>query len=134
MCLTCNVFVLQCLYSCMHPLMDGFEVTKMGDDDSSFKLMCDTVASGRPASYVSLMMLNPLTADLPPIAIDAFPTCNSFDSEFVRWHWERVTELVNTKMAPLGLSVQGCATDGDARRYKIQKEVPCHLTSYHTTP
>ena len=40
----------------------------------------------------------------------------------MRWHWARVTELVNEKMEPLGLSVQGCATDGDARRYKIQKE------------
>ena len=105
----------------MHPKMEGFAVTKIGNDPGSFERTCDVVAKGRSASCASLLMINPLDPRLPAIATDCFPTCNSFDAEFVAWHWKMATGIVNKRLQPLGLKVLGCASDGDARRFKQRK-------------
>jgi hypothetical protein len=77
-------------------------------------------ASMQRAFYLRLVMINPLHADLPSLAVFAHGVCNRFKSNFIRESYRLIDELVQQHISPhLGVHV-GHASDGDARRFSNQ--------------
>lgn len=76
------------------------------------------------ASYVRVIMLNPLCDWLPPMTVHMNATCNKFDHHpHVTSQWSNTLKEFNRCLRPLGCNHTGRGSDGDARRFKIQYEM-----------
>ena len=76
------------------------------------------------ASYVRVIMLNPLCDWLPPMTVHMNATCNKFDHHpHVTSQWSNTLKEFNRCLRPLGCNHTGRGSDGDARRFKLQYEM-----------
>ena len=74
------------------------------------------------AGHARLVILNPLHDQLPRMVISFSPTCNKFTAADVGAQWDDLQPLLKKHLEPIGMEVVGCASDGDARRFKQQKQ------------
>jgi hypothetical protein len=73
------------------------------------------------ASYICLVMINPLHLDLPKLAVLVHGTCNRFSAEWIKESWARLRLLVRKHVVPVIGPLVGHASDGDARRFSNQQ-------------
>jgi len=105
-----------------HHQCNEFCSVKLGDDAATEGKINDVCDNGVRASYARLVVCNPLHPDLPALAIQLSPTCNRFDHKYVDGQWDRLQEMWDKHLTPLGLLLVGHGSDGDSRRFKLQKE------------
>ena len=76
------------------------------------------------ASYVRVIMLNPLCDWLPPMTVHMNATCNKFDHHpHVTSQWSNTLKEFNRCLRPIGCNHTGRGSDGDGRRFKVQYEM-----------
>ena len=96
-------------------------VVVLGDDEETQGKISEWCTKGIRAPYAQLILLNPLSPRLPRLALALLPTCNTFTHLDVAETNKMLTGLFEEFLAPLGLVLTGFASDGDARRFKVQK-------------
>ena len=101
----------------------------IGDDDGSYERMRCAFTDRVRGGYCRAIIVNPLHPDLPKLVVVVQVTCNRFTAAHVRDQWDRLRALwyrgdagergnLGKILGPL----IGHASDGDARRFKLQIE------------
>jgi len=74
------------------------------------------------AGYIRLMMVNPLEQRLPSLAVMVHAHCNRFDIPWLRDDWVSTKAMAEELISPHLGDLWGRGSDGDARRFALQKE------------
>ena len=106
-------------YSHMCDLCGGCPT--VGNDETSFGTVVDVITNRVRSTHARAIMINPQHDDLPPLAIYIGATCNRFDHTAVREQWDQLDQLCKQVLGRRFMVV-GNASDGDARRFKLQSE------------
>jgi hypothetical protein len=94
---------------------------KDGDEDQTvYEQMVGAFEDYRIGWYGRVIMINPLCAELPAVAVLFQPTCNKFDADFVRQQWDDVDKYWQQVdgHSKVGMLI-GHGSDGDSRRRKL---------------
>ena len=93
-----------------------------GDEDggAAFKRVVNEFENGRRATYLRVIMANPLHEKMPALAIVLIATCNGFTAAHVRQQWQIVKQKWDTHLRDVMGPLVGHGSDGDARRFNLQ--------------
>ena len=91
----------------------------VGDRYVAYAQIMQAFDTLKRASYVRMVVVNPLHAKLPKLVICVHGTCNGFDAPFIASSWRVLRELSAEHLSVLGPLI-GHASDGDARRFHNQ--------------
>ena len=94
-------------------------VVDIGDGEAGYHNIVNAFNKYRIGSYGRLIMINPLCRNLPKVAILVMPTCNCFDTDFVRYQWETISMLYQRNIESVLGPLIAPASDGDSRRRKL---------------
>ena len=101
-----------------HQCEDNVEIV-VGDGEHGYQQIVDAFQTYKIGTQARVMIINPLHPDMPKLPILMHPTCNRFDSEFVKGQWDQTDHLYITHIeASIGPLI-GRSSDGDARRRKL---------------
>jgi hypothetical protein len=104
-----------------------------GDRSVAFEKIERAFETQQRATYLRIIVVNPLHALMPDIVIAAHGTCNKFDAEFIATSWKTTAALWAKYLAP-HLQLTGRGSDGDARRFSNQlremSELPAGQSKY----
>lgn len=90
--------------------------------EEAYEKMKDGITKTVHGTYARLIMVNPLCEGLPALTVFVQCTCNRFDKSHVREQWNLTAKHFEKHLAPFGMMLIGRASDGDARRFSLQKE------------
>ena len=91
---------------------------------SSWDRLVQIMSKAVVASYLRVIMINPLVDWLPPMTCHINATCNKFDHHpQVTSQWCNTLNHFNRILRPLGCNHTGRGSDGDGRRFKLQYEL-----------
>ena len=93
----------------------------IGDGDDAFSRIESAWGTEQLAGYLRLMVVSPLHKGLPTLAVYAHATCNRFDHAWLRRDWQITSALAERYISPHLGEMIGRASDGDARRFKLQR-------------
>jgi hypothetical protein len=96
-------------------------VVIVGPRAGAYAIIENAHLSMQLASYIRLVMINPLYPDLPKLAVLVHGTCNRFTAAWIKESWARLRVLVYKHVVPVIGPLVGHASDGDARRFAIQQ-------------
>jgi hypothetical protein len=85
--------------------------------------MMKAVALDCHGNYIRVIMVNPILAGMPKLVVMVQCTCNKFTRADVNEQWDLVEAAFNrTLRDQCGMFSVGNASDGDERRFKLQKK------------
>ena len=102
-----------------HKCVDNFTI-EVGEGEDGYKVIVNAFKECRVGTYGRALILNPLHPKLPKVPVLVQPTCNRFDSDFVKSQWDQVQTLYRDTIEPVLGPLIGNSSDGDTRRRKLQ--------------
>jgi len=93
----------------------------VGSGVAGYERMVNAYQFYKRAKYLRVMMVNPLHPKVPCVAMSLQCTCNQFTAADVSDQWDRVEALWDKHLRPVLGPLWGFGSDGDARRFSIQK-------------
>jgi hypothetical protein len=92
-------------------------------DKTNYESMMKAVASDCHGNYIRVIMVNPILAGMPKLVMMVQCTCNKFTHADVKEQWDLVEAAFHrTLRDQCGMFPVGNASDGDERRFKLQKK------------
>ena len=101
---------------------DAEFVLNLGDDENAYAALVDAFQNNRLSGFARVIMINPLTKELPAVVVHLQATCNKFTHEYVRLQHQNIQQLYNEYLLPVLGPLVGHASDGDSRRRKLHLE------------
>ncbi|KAL3685466.1 hypothetical protein R1sor_003488 [Riccia sorocarpa] len=101
-----------------HTCRLGPEVT-VGSGEEGYSRIVDSFETNVIGSYARVIIVNPLHEKLPRLIVSTSVTCNSFNVDWVREHWDRMSSEWEQHCRLVVGPIVGYASDGDSRRRKL---------------
>ncbi|XP_072023023.1 uncharacterized protein [Amphiura filiformis] len=116
-----------------HTCKEDFSI-KVGDGEEGYNNIMKSFQDCKIGSMGRAVILNPLHPALPKIPILIHPTCNTFDSGFIRRQWDELQSLYDRHLHDILGPLIGQASDGDARRRSLMVATATNLVEEKYQP
>ena len=93
----------------------------IGEGDDAYSIIEDAHTNYQLAGYLRVVVVNPLHEELPRLTIVVHAHCNRFTTAWLKQQWEEEEELCARLISPFLGDDLNAASDGDARRFALQK-------------
>ena len=102
----------------------------IGEGDDAYDIIEGAHANYQLAGYLRVVVINPLHKQLPRLTIVVHAHCNRFDTAWLKRQWEQEEALCMRLVSPFLGDDLGSGSDGDARRFTLQKAAMFHPPSF----
>jgi hypothetical protein len=93
----------------------------VGEGVAGYNNMVNAFQHNMRASYLRIIMINPLHERVPSVIAMMQATCNRFSKGDVDDQWRRFRVLYNVHLRPVLGMLVGPGSDGDERRFTLQR-------------
>jgi hypothetical protein len=91
----------------------------VGTSESGYNAIMDALTNNKLSGFARIVVVNSLHKDLHRLVLLVCATCNCFDAECVRRHWEVIAKLWKEECEQVIGLILGHASDGDSHRRQL---------------